>query len=124
MVSDGLIKVACEEAVKSLCQHRVGAIIWDKKTIISVGHNYYLKSRRSYTKKFIKNTGIHAEVDAITNARTELRGCSILIVRVARNNDLVLSKPCDWCYGYIKHVGLKWLYYSININDIVRERVI
>jgi len=123
MVSDNLIELACKEALLSLCQHRVGAVIWDKKNIISVGHNYYLKSKRSYTKKFIKNTGIHAEVDAITNARTELKGCSILVVRVARNHDLVLAKPCDWCYGYIKHVGLRWLYYT-TINDIVKERVL
>ena len=119
-----MIDVACKEAIMSSCQHRVGAVIWDKKTIISSGHNYYLKSRRSYTKRFIKNIGIHAEVDAIINARTDLKGCSIFIVRVARNNDLVMAKPCDWCYGYIKYVGLRWLYYSINTNEIVKEKVI
>lgn len=108
-------KFAMEEASKSDFRQQVGAIIFSKNSIISYGHNVAQRSVKHMLSKFQRwPNSIHAEVAAVLNAKTDLRGMSILVVRTNNKNQLMMSKPCLHCMSYLKYVGIKKAYYSIN----------
>jgi len=125
------VELAIKEALKSTYKNgignmvRVGAVVFNKKQVISSGHNYGNRSlSRSHNRKFRKFlNSIHAEVDAIIRARTNLKGASIVVVRIDRSNNLRLSKPCEYCEAYIRHVGIRNVFYSTNSGKIVKRRV-
>ena len=109
------LKQAVEEANKSEHKQKVGAVIFNKSKIISRGYNHPQKSVRHLKRKFQRWQGtIHAEVDAIIKAKTDLKNLSLLVVRVNSKNQLRLAKPCQWCLLYLNYVGIKKIYYSIN----------
>uniref|UniRef100_A0A6H1ZDQ1 Putative CMP/dCMP deaminase zinc-binding n=1 Tax=viral metagenome TaxID=1070528 RepID=A0A6H1ZDQ1_9ZZZZ len=111
-VRSSIISKALKESLKSEHKYRIGAVIFNHKTIVSSGRNYTLKSVRSFTIRFIKYRGsVHAEVDAIINAKKDLKGCSMIIIRSGRSGNLLPSFPCKWCLGYIEHVGIKNIFY-------------
>lgn len=109
------LKQAVEEAQKSEHKQKIGAIIFDKSKIISKGYNHPQRSIRHLKKKFQKWSGtVHAEVDAIIKAKTDLKNLSLLVVRINKNNQLRMAKPCQHCMMYIEYVGIKKIYYSID----------
>jgi len=113
MLKTNVIKTAIEQAHKSTCMFRVGAVIFNKKNIMSYGCNYSQRSVRSITRKFIRqNNSIHAEVCAIINAKQNLRRCSIFVVRINKCDEFRLAKPCVYCRKYLQFVGIKHIYYS------------
>ena len=117
-----IIETAILEARKSTYEHRVGCVIFKKSKIISTGHNYAQKKRKNLHPKYQKWEGsVHAEVDAIINAKTNLKGCSLLVVRINRKDEFRLSCPCKECQKYINHVGIKNVFYSINVYPHIEE---
>lgn len=103
----------------------MGAVITKKKVILSKGHNYSHKSIKNFHPRFQKWKGsVHAEVDCIIKARRGLTGTVMYVVRIGKNGKLLNSKPCDRCFAYLQHVGIKKVYYSIDKYPyIVMERV-
>jgi deoxycytidylate deaminase len=109
-----MVEVAKEEALKSDYKMKLGCVIFDKNKIISKGHNYKQRSVKSLTKKFLHwEYSIHAEVDAIIKAKTDLKGMSLLVIRINNKGELMYAKPCKHCSMYIEHVGIKKVMYSI-----------
>lgn len=116
---------AIEEAKKSRHRHRIGAVVFKRKRIISYGHNEAPRSARNLHPRFYKWPGsIHAEIAAILKAKTDLRGCSILVIRINRDNKLMYSRPCKYCMMYLEYVGIKKVFYSTNSGIIADERII
>lgn len=112
-IRSSLIDSAIRIARNGDHKQRVGCVIFDKKRILSKGHNLCQRSVKKLHRKFQRWEGsVHAEVDAIIHARTELKGTSLLVVRINRKGELRLSKPCHHCMKYIKYVGIKKVYYS------------
>lgn len=115
MISIKFIKKAINEAEKAEERYRVGAVVFKGKRILSRGHNTYQKSAKKLHPKFTRwPNSVHAEVDAILKARRNLKGASILVVRINKAGELRNSKPCAHCMLYLKHVGIKKVYYSTN----------
>src|SRR5574343_2093612 len=109
-----LLKAAINEANRSLFKQKVGAVIFDKNKIVSVGHNTGQRSVKSLLKKFQRYpNSVHAEVAAILNAKRSVKGLDILVVRISTNNKLMLSMPCPQCLMYLKFVQLRRCWYSI-----------
>lgn len=124
MVSIGIYTKAVIEATKSTSLYRVGAIIFKGKRIISVGHNYSMRSASKLHPNKQKYPGsIHAEMSAILKARRSLKGYSILVIRLSKNDEIRLAKPCKWCMNYLKAVGINKLYYSTNTGEIYHEKI-
>lgn len=115
MISTRLVKKATEEANKVKERYRVGAIVFKGKRILSRGCNTYQKSAKKLHPKFTRwPNSIHAEVDAILKAHRNLKGASILVVRINKAGELRNAKPCAHCMLYLKHVGIRKVYYSTN----------
>lgn len=112
-----ILKKAIEEAKLSLHHHKVGAVIFKGKRIIASAHNEVRANKvPNKWKNFYESA--HAEAKVIIDARRDLRGYSILVVRINKHGDLMLAKPCEYCEGFIKHVSLR-CYYSDG-NEIIK----
>jgi deoxycytidylate deaminase len=111
----GLKSKAVEAAMKSTHRVKMGAVIFKRNRIISVGYNHPLRGAKHLHPRYQKWKGsIHAEVDAILKARTDLRRCNIMVVRVNRFGEMRNSKPCEQCCLYIQAVGIKKICYIFN----------
>lgn len=104
------LRIAAEVALNSLMNHKHGAVIVHKKSIIAAGFNYY------YGK-----LSIHAEVAAINQlkgrSKDVLSECELYVTRIGPNrydNALKYSKPCNSCQNYIVKKSIKTTYYSTN----------
>ena len=120
-VFSSILKHAIEEAKKSQHQHRVGAVIFSGKRILSVAHNAVRSNKiPNKWKNFYESA--HAEAKAIINSKLNskrnLKGYSILVVRINKHGHLLNAKPCEFCQNFIDFVGLK-VYYSDN-NEIFK----
>ena len=106
------MRVACQEACKSLLHHKHGAVLVYKGEIISTGFNNFKSG------KCVSLRSIHAEMDAIMkvrkipNARNILKNCDIYVVRVNSENDIIMSKPCCECSKLIRKFNLKRAFWS------------
>lgn len=99
---------------------KIGAIIFKGSSVLGYGTNSIRSCKRikNKYKKFIES--LHAEQHAIISVknRKTLKGASILVIRLNKNNELRLAKPCEMCMGFIKHVGISKIYYSTNNGEI------
>jgi deoxycytidylate deaminase len=118
-----LLKIALEEARKSEHQHRIGCCIFNKNTILSKGYNIALMNRKKLLPKFRRwPNSIHAEVNAILSAKTDLNGADIFIIRINKSEELLLARPCIHCMSYLEYVGIKKIIYSIK-NGFEEESI-
>jgi len=121
---NSIVKAAKQEALKSKDRHKIGAIIFGKKVIVSKGHNCKERSVKSLLPLFQKREhSVHAEVSSIILARKSVRGLSMLVVRVNNQGKLRLAKPCSVCMTYIRYVKIKNVYYSTNDGTIERIKL-
>lgn len=104
---------AAKIALKSNMYRQHGAVIVVGDQIVAEGYNYdYIRLCHKYS--------IHAEVDAINKARKcriDLTDADLYVVRIGKKSmdyPLRYSKPCDSCAEYIKKMGIRNVYYSIN----------
>ena len=68
----------------------------------------------------------HAETSAIKNAPwvSELKGCTMLVIRVTRGKDLLAnSRPCPDCERALKRVGIKKVLFSTADRKIEMMRI-
>jgi len=107
-----IIELAARAAEKSKERHRIGAVIFKGNKIISYAYNEFRCCSRLHPKYKRFDFSFHAEQRAILNARTDLRRTSILVVRINREGNFLLAKPCCYCLEYIREVGIKNIYYS------------
>ena len=117
-----IVNLAIAESKNSDYYHKIGAVIWKHKNIISVGHNYPLRGARNLHPRFQYWYGsIHAETDAVLKARTDLSSCNILVVRTNRRGEFRNAKPCKICMEFLQHVKIKNIYYSIDKYPFIKK---
>lgn len=104
------MEIASKIALKSVMNHKHGAILVYKKQIISSGYNYYHGEN-----------SVHAEIATITRMqkrfRKNLSECEMYVVRIGPNDlncHLKYSKPCYNCQNFIAKNKIKKTYYSTN----------
>jgi len=115
-------------------QH-IGCVIVYKKQIISVGHNQckthtlqaIYNQFRDFKPRPQTHHFLHAEIDAIIKIRYLNLDWSKVEIYVYREHKsegkLMMSKPCQACMNYIKDLGIRKIYYTIN-GDYVYEKLI
>lgn len=104
---------AAKIALKSNMYRQHGAVIVIGDQIVAEGYNHdYIRLCHKYS--------IHAEVHAINKARKlrmDLTEADLYVVRIGKQSmdyPLRYSRPCESCAEYIKKVGIKRVYYSLN----------
>lgn len=121
MVSSTLIDIATEEAHKSDHKFRHGCVIFNKKKIIATGRNYGARSLEKLDQRYKKHKfSAHAEIVTIMNARRDLNGLSMLVVRIDACGQLKMSKPCGYCMDFIhdKDINFRKIFYTTDEPEI------
>lgn len=99
-----------------------GAILVKNGNVISTGFNRADLSNR-FGSRFRNEerkgpATIHAELDAIFGISSQLlRNADLYVVRVNKNGDRCLSKPCPMCEAALKFCGLYRAFWSVSSEE-------
>ena len=101
-------------AAKLSCNtFRLGAVIFKGDKVISFGTN----SSKSHpiVKEYSRDENkiyIHAEIHAILKAKDEVKDADLLVIRLNKNDELCMAKPCDVCKQLIIDSNIRNIVYS------------
>lgn len=117
-MNSNMIKVAIEEAKRSNFKHKHGCVIFKGSKIIASGYNEirYCNELNKKYRKWINS--LHAEQKTILFSQAPVKRCSLLVVRINNNYDLMESKPCNMCQSLIQDVGITKVYFSNRKGEI------
>ena len=89
---------------------RLGAILVEKNSILSVGNNSYnTHPLMAYRTKW---PFLHAEQHAIIRKGMDnCEGYDLYVVRILKNLDYAISYPCKVCRKLISDVGIRNIFY-------------
>lgn len=96
-------------------KHSVTAIGLYKGSIVSIGHNQYLKTHPKQ-KAYAEAVGesdrqyLHAEIDCLIRARKPID--TLIVVRYNAVGNAVNAKPCKICQLAIQQAGIKKVIHS------------
>jgi deoxycytidylate deaminase len=102
--------MARQEAILSDHKQKHGAVVYHRNKILGAGHNQCKTHPRAH--RFYKYPFIHAELDSVIRAKTSVHNCTVAVVRVNNEGELMHSKPCDECLHFLKKQGIVYVVYS------------
>jgi deoxycytidylate deaminase len=128
------LDLAADLSYSSDKQEKIGAVITDKKKIVSWGVS--LKKTHpiqgKYNKiRFADNKGepgidiahVHAEIDALNRAkRKNLKGHTMYIYRESMTGDLRMCRPCKGCMQALIDRGIRKIVYTTP-NGVAVEKI-
>lgn len=92
------------------------AIIFKNNKIISIGVNRFRKTSPNSTTRM---NSCHAEYMALGRMKPEdVKGCSMLVVRMKCSGNIGLSKPCNECQEMLKKYNMRAIYYTTDDGTI------
>ncbi|WP_176711525.1 hypothetical protein [Streptomyces sp. PTY087I2] len=101
------IDLAIKEAAKSLCRHKVGAVLIKGSRVLAMSSNRY---RNSPGVDFM-NATFHAE-EVVLRRFTPARGATIYVARVNRIGETALARPCERCQAALLERGVRRACYT------------
>ena len=110
------LESACEAARKSPCAHRHGAVLFSGKRIFADGKNVSTASK-DWADRIAGRPlrSLHAEIACLHGVDASLiRGKDLLVVRVSRRGELLLSQPCLACQKILARKGVRRCWFSTN----------
>lgn len=94
----------------SHAQHRVGAVIAQRRSVISTGFNV-MKTHPFQARWNKKSVCLHAEmvaiIDAQKNQEFDPSKATVYVARRSRRKIHGCSYPCDSCWAALSHIGIK-----------------
>lgn len=105
-----LKKVAVRVSKSSNYRYQLGAVIFNKSKIISVGINK-TKTHPDLIKYF-KYATCHAEIDAVLHSTQDVTDCDIYVYRETRDGKVANAKPCPQCVQFLNDNGIKNAYWT------------
>ena len=111
-VDADIFDLAVSMARRSTMAMKHGTCIWHRTLgVLSCGYNYE-------THFMCHQWSIHSEVAALMNLKRQHRNKRVLddavmvVVRIGRDNQCRMSKPCEKCRQAITEAGIKKVFYS------------
>ena len=102
------------------------ALVATGSKILGVGFNrqgWSSKQNSRYGKNSIDNgrCSIHAEVAALLRVanREDIKGSTVYVVRVTKNNLLAMSQPCAMCQAILREHGVRRAIFSVSSDENV-----
>ena len=123
-ITSGIIKLCLLESEKSNYRFKIGAVVFKGSRILSSGHNE-IRSSNIPSKHKLYNNSVHAEQAALLGTDwNKLKGCSILVMRCSKTKgNLSNAKPCPLCQKLLAHIGIRNIYYSNEMGEIVHAKL-
>jgi deoxycytidylate deaminase len=104
----------------------IAASLDHHNNIISIGENSYQKTHPMQSRLAIKTGNrtkeyLHAEIASLVknNKKPE----SIVIIRMINNGKVKMAKPCQVCMLAIKEAKIKYIYYTNDNSEIIKEKI-
>jgi deoxycytidylate deaminase len=106
---------------------KLGAVLFKGSKILSTGFN----TNKTHPKvmKYFKHGRVHAEFDCLLHADpNDIVGASIYVLRMNKQGETVIAKPCPMCAKMMKEFGVEeafWstsespFYDSASIDDLI-----
>lgn len=94
-------------------QYKLGAAIFAKKRLISVGANN--AKTHPLSRFYGRPVTVHAEMQAIIRAKNvveSLEGMVLVVARIKRNGEIGMARPCSGCEAIIRRNGIKEVWYT------------
>lgn len=94
---------------------RLGSVIIYKKNILTIKFN----SAKTHPKllPFSTYPFLHSESNAILSLGLDnCEDTTLYVLRILRNLEIAMAKPCSACMKLIKYVGIRRIYYTTNIG--------
>ena len=105
---------AIKIAYTSTERQRHGCVIVKGGRVISVGVNTF-RNHPLFVSDPNRNSSYHAEINAMRGV--EVKGATVYVARISRNNSPVLSAPCIFCMHAIMKSGAKRIVWTTNTNE-------
>ena len=105
---------AIKIAYTSTERQRHGCVIVKGGRVISVGVNTF-RNHPLFVSDPNRNSSYHAEINAMRGV--EVKGATVYVARISRNNSPVLSAPCVYCMHAIMKSGAKRIVWTTNTNE-------
>lgn len=83
--------------------------------MVGCGYNKYVNRPFFTSPEHMDRCSIHAEVAAIRNAGSRLKGATIYVARVNNRGEVRYSKPCSKCQVVLDSYGIRkaiWTTYT------------
>lgn len=101
-------------------EFKVGAVLTKNGNVIGRGCNH---THKTSPNSVSRHYGQHAEYRALRKSAklgekknsydlAKLRGASLFVARITPGGRVALAKPCIHCQSFLKHLGLKRIYYT------------
>lgn len=109
--------------------HHIGAVLTKGGSVINTSCNkiqwnafaarfIHLK-QKPHQSKSPEHASIHAEIGSVLGIpRSQTNGADIYVVRVRKNGQYAMAKPCGMCQGLLSSVGIKRVFYTTDNNEI------
>jgi deoxycytidylate deaminase len=112
------LSVARYLASKSYSRQKHGAVIVKGGSVIGTGFNKDRNHPDIVSPEHIKShCSVHAEVDAIRDAKWNVKGAVLYVARVNAQGKDRNSKPCDRCMVVIEETQIKKVIYTGSDDD-------
>lgn len=104
-------------AKKSISRQKHGAIIVRGGSVIGMGYNKDKNNPLSVSPEHIKtHCSRHAELEAIRDAKWNVRGATLYVARVNNLGQDRNSKPCSLCENIIRETEIKKVIYTRSVS--------
>lgn len=112
-----LINRALHYAAQVTYRRRHAAIVVKSGRVLAHANNKFHNVPHHYNDRIFNDhytrISTHAEIAALRNLPPEtIRGCTIYVGRVLKNNTPGLSRPCPRCEQTLRQLGVKRVIYS------------
>lgn len=111
--------VKLSRAMMSLTPHNFKhfSFLFRRNNLAAIGFNKPNKTHPLSNKFGYRFNCIHSELDVLLNFEKplkELKNYELLNIRLDRNGDVKLSKPCKFCQQLLKYYKTRRVLYSIS----------
>lgn len=115
------IELLKKTAINSTIIHKHAAALIQNDHIYSYAYNDFIKKIKPKTE----NKTIHAEINLFYKyPKKNVKGMDILVIRINNTNTFLKnSRPCNSCIDKLQEIGIRKVYYSNALGNIVCEYV-
>jgi tRNA(Arg) A34 adenosine deaminase TadA len=117
-----LIRRAVNIAMTSTYRWRHGAVVAKGGRVLGFAPNKF-RNAPAIDEHNVSDHAERAVIRELLKVRNDLRGCTIYIARINKQNDAMISRPCPDCMAAIIAVGIKEIVYTNELGSYSIEQI-
>lgn len=119
---ENLIKRAVRVAQNSTYRWQHGSVVAKGNKVLGFAPNK-LRNAPIVDQHNVSDHAERATLRELLKVREDLRGCTIYIARINKQNDTMMSRPCPDCMKAIINAGIKEIVYTNELGSYSVEQI-